>query len=54
MIEITRAEGPAVLEEFREQWQRLIESGRLEEAEVILQRALKSCKRKGTRRAPIP
>jgi tetratricopeptide (TPR) repeat protein len=47
MIEITRAEGPAVLEEFREQWQRLIESGRLEEAEVILQRALKFVRAQG-------
>lgn len=40
MIEITRAEGPAVLEELREQWQRLVEAGRLEEAEVVLQHAL--------------
>jgi tetratricopeptide (TPR) repeat protein len=40
MIEITRAEGPVAFEELREQWQRLIETGRLEEAEVILQRAL--------------
>jgi tetratricopeptide (TPR) repeat protein len=47
MIEITRAEGPAVLEELREQWQRLIESGHLEEAEVILQRALKFVRAQG-------
>jgi tetratricopeptide (TPR) repeat protein len=44
MTEITRAEGPVAFEELREQWQRLIETGYLEEAEVILQRAL-SCVR---------
>jgi len=47
MIEITRAEGPVAFEELREQWQRLIETGRLEEAEVILQRALTGVRDQG-------
>src|ERR1700761_4453801 len=40
MTEIARAEGPEVLEELRDRWQRLIEIGHLEEAEVILEQAL--------------
>jgi len=50
MTAITRAEGPEVLEEFRERWQRLIEVGHLEEAEVILERALSWAREQGDER----
>jgi tetratricopeptide (TPR) repeat protein len=50
MIDITGAEGPGVLEEFREHWRRLIEAGQLEAAEAIILRALEWARQHGDER----